>query len=272
MAASLRSALARAGLLEGSGEAAVDELDAGPVDLLSALVEEREVNGPGSLRRVMRKRCDHLVGAVGGRARDQVEAAGAAGAATRRGDLDTRGARVDADEFLELVEDAARRLSPVDPDPADYFTDSQRTALTDVGLDLAPRRPAERDPRARTVALQAVLRDTALTVAGAAERISVDASRIRHRLAAGRLTGWKDRGEWRLPVWQFTNAGVLPGLEAVLEAVPEDQPPLVVAGFMTTPQPDLPISGEPATPRNWLLAGGDPAAVARLVTTLGEPA
>lgn len=193
-------------------------------------------------------------------------------AASLRSALARAGLRVDADEFLALVEDAARRLSPVDPDPADYFTDSQRTALAEVGLDLAPRRASERDPRARTVALQAVLRDTALSVAGAAERVGVDASRIRHRLADGRLTGWKDRGGWQLPVWQFTNTSVLPGLEAVLAAVPADQPPLVVAGFMTTPQADLPTGGEPTAPRDWLLAGGDPAAVARLVATLGTPA
>jgi hypothetical protein len=193
-------------------------------------------------------------------------------AASLRDALARAGLRVDSDEFLELVEDAARQLSPADPDPAEYFTDSQRTALTDVGLDLAPRCASERDPRARTVALQAVLRDTALSVAGAAERVAVDASRIRHRLADGRLTGWKDHGGWRLPVWQFTNDGVLPGLETVLAAVPDDQPPLVVAGFMTTPQADLPTAGEPTTPRDWLLAGGDPAAAARLVATLGIPA
>jgi hypothetical protein len=187
------------------------------------------------------------------------------------GRLARAGLDVDADEFLDLVEDAARRLSPVDPDPAAYFTDSQRTALADVGLDLAPRRATERDPRARTVALHAVLRDTALTVAGAAERINVDSSRIRHRLAEGRLAGWKDRGGWRLPVWQFTNDGLLPGLDTVLAAVPEDQPPLVVAGFMTTPQPDLPTSGNPTTPRDWLLAGGDPTPVAHLLATLGTP-
>lgn len=191
--------------------------------------------------------------------------------ASLRTALARAGLRVDTDEFLELVEDAAHRLAPTDPDPAAYFTDSQRTALADVGLDLAPLRPDERDPRARTVALQAVLRDTALTVPGAAERINVDTSRIRHRLAEGRLAGWKDRGGWRLPVWQFTNDGVLPGLETVLAAVPADQPALVVAGFMTTPQTDLPTSGEPATPRDWLLAGGDPAAVARIARTLGTP-
>jgi hypothetical protein len=182
------------------------------------------------------------------------------------------GLQVDPDEFLTLVEDAARRLSPADPDPAEYFAPAQRDALTDVGLDLSPRREKERDSRARAVAAQAVLRDTALTVAGAAERMGVDTSRIRHRLAENRLAGWKDRGGWRLPVWQFTNTSVLPGLETVLAAVPEDQPPLVVAAFMTTPQADLLVGQEPTTPRDWLLASGDPARVANLVTTLGTPA
>lgn len=192
--------------------------------------------------------------------------------ASLRAALARAGLRVDSDEFLALVEDAAARLAPVDPDPADYFTDAQRTALSDVGLDLSPRGERERDPRAKTVALQAVLRDTALSVAGAAERVGVDSSRIRHRLADGRLAGWKDRGGWRLPAWQFTSGGVLPGLERVLAALPGDQPPLVVAAFMTTPQEDLRLAGEPATPRQWLLAGGDPGPVAELGGVLGSPA
>jgi hypothetical protein len=182
------------------------------------------------------------------------------------------GLRVDPDEFLTLVEDAARRLSPADPDPADYFSPEQRDALADVGLDLTPRREDEADHRARAVAAQAVLRDSALTVADAARTIGVDTSRVRHRLAACRLTGWKDRGGWRLPAWQFTNAGVLPGLEVVLRAVPDDQPPLVVAAFMTTPQDDLLMDGEPATPRQWLLATGDPTPVAKLASMVGTPA
>ena len=107
------------------------------------------------------------------------------------------GLRVDPDEFLSLVEDAARRFITPHPDPAGYFTSDQRDALQDVGLDLSPRRPDETDGRARAVAEQAVLRDSALTVSEAARTIGVDNSRIRHRLAAGRLMGWKDRG-WYL--------------------------------------------------------------------------
>ncbi|MQA07501.1 MAG: DNA-binding protein [Pseudonocardiaceae bacterium] len=182
------------------------------------------------------------------------------------------GLRVTATEFLHLIEDAARRLSPPNPDPSHYFSADQRDALTEVGLDLSPRTSNEVDARAKTVAEQAVLRDSALTVADAARTLGVDSSRIRHRLADGRLIGWKDRGGWRLPAWQFTSSGVLPGLEAVLAALPDDQPPLVVAGFMTTPQDDLRIDTHPATPRQWLLASGDPRPVAELAGTLGTPA
>jgi hypothetical protein len=192
------------------------------------------------------------------------------GMSVLRSALARAGLRVEADEFLALIEDAAKRLSPVDPRPADYFSDEQRDALTSVGLDLSPQRKGERDVRARTVALQAVLRDTALTVAGAAERIGVDASRIRHRLAEGQLVGWKDRGGWRLPVWQFTDDDVLPGLATVLADVPPDQPALVVAAFMTTPQTAL--GDPPVTPRDWLMAGGMPEKIAALVSVLGTPA
>ncbi|RSM57469.1 DNA-binding protein [Amycolatopsis sp. WAC 01376] len=180
------------------------------------------------------------------------------------------GLKVDANEFLNLVEDAARRLTPPNPDPSHYFSADQRAALTDVGLDLSPRDEDEPDFRARTVAAHAVLADSALSVLEAAKALGVDDSRIRHRLKEGRLTGWKDQG-WRLPAWQFAGSGVLPGLEVVLRAVPEDQPALVVAAFMSTPQADLVINDHPATPRQWLLSGGDPEHVAKLVAMLGSP-
>ncbi|MEU0883557.1 DNA-binding protein [Lentzea sp. NPDC005914] len=182
------------------------------------------------------------------------------------------GLQVSPDEFLDLVTDAARRLAPPHPEPATYFTPDQQTALADVGLDLSPAGPRDARPRARTVVAHAVLRDSAVTVNEAARQLQVDTSRIRHRLGVGRLVGWKDRGSWRLPAWQFAGTGVLPGLETVLAAIPSDQPALVVAAFMTTLQEDLPVDGEPATPRDWLLAGGDPRRVADLASVLGTPA
>lgn len=180
------------------------------------------------------------------------------------------GLRVDVTQFLTLVEDAARKLSPTNPDPARFFSATERAALTDVGLDLEPYSDSE-EFRAKTVATHAVFAETALTVTAAAKLLGVDTSRVRHRLLESRLTGWKTPA-WRLPAWQFTASGVLPGLEVVLRAVPEDQPALVVAAFMGTPQDDLQINGGPTTPRNWLMAGGSPEPVASLAATLGTPA
>lgn len=181
------------------------------------------------------------------------------------------GLRVDAREFLQLVADAARRIAPPQASPADYFSPEQQRVLGDVGLDLSSYRPDEPDPRARSVVTAAVLADSSHSVADAAKLLDVDTSRVRHRLKEGKLIGWKDRG-WRLPAWQFTADGTLPGLEMVLRALPDDQPQLVVTAFMNTPQPDLEINGKPATPRDWLLAHGDPRMVAELAATLGTAA
>jgi len=182
------------------------------------------------------------------------------------------GLRVTATEFLSLVEDAAKRLTTPQVDPAAHFSPAERQALSETGLDLSPLEADESDPRARTVAEQAVLRDTALSVNQAADRIGVDSSRIRHRIGDGRLIGWKDRGGWRLPAWQFTDHDVLPGLETVLAGMPQDQPALVLAKFMTTAQDDLELGERPVSPREWLLAGGSARRVAELASAIGTPA
>lgn len=179
------------------------------------------------------------------------------------------GLRVEAAQFEILLVDAAKKLTPPHPDPTLYFTPEQRAALTETGLDLRASEDTDVDPRARSVAAHTVLRDGALSVTDSAARIGVDGSRIRHRLMDGMLAGWKNGGAWRLPAWQFTERGVLPGLEVVLPAIPPDQPPLAVATFMSTSQPDLLIENEQSTPRAWLLAGGDPNRVAELAATLG---
>jgi excisionase family DNA binding protein len=181
------------------------------------------------------------------------------------------GLDVNPTRFVSYVEDAARRFSPPQPDPASYFSPADRDVLTDVGLDLSSSGEHDINTRARSIAAEAVLRESALTVDDAARRLGVDSSGIRRRLSEKRLVGWKDRGGWRLPAWQFTESGILPGLPRVLAAVPEDQPPLVLAAFFATDQPDLQMNGEPSTPRQWLLAGGDPTRVGEQASMLGTP-
>ena len=87
--------------------------------------------------------------------------------------LTKAGLNVKPSEFLALVEDAARRLKPPNPEPAHYLSPEQRAALEDVGLDLSPQSEDERDYRARTVAAHTVLAESALTVGEAAALLGV---------------------------------------------------------------------------------------------------
>lgn len=102
-----------------------------------------------------------------------------------------------------------------------------------------------------------------ISVSQAAERLAIDASRIRHRLRDHALYGFKIGAGSRLPLWQFDDrlGTPIPGLRAVLAALPAGLHPLEVAGFMTTPDPGLTISDESVDPRRWLLEGGDVAMV-----------
>jgi|SRR5690625_2621919 len=84
---------------------------------------------------------------------------------------------------------------------------------------------------------------------------------------AGRSRG-RGRGRGRehsFPAWQFTDAGPLPELRAVLAAMPEDYHPLDVASVMTSPHESL---GD-RSPADWLAGGGDPSLVVALVDELG---
>ncbi|MDV6012248.1 DNA-binding protein [Haloechinothrix sp. LS1_15] len=181
------------------------------------------------------------------------------------------GLRVDADEFLRLVEDTARRVSVPHPEPAEHFSAEQQEALAEVGLDLSPYADDEPCPRAKSVVAHAVFTKSAYSVSEAARLLDLTQSEVRDRLRQRKLFGWKD-SEWHLPAWQFTEGGPLPGLRSVIPAIPPDQPPMVVAAFMNTQQPDLEINGQRVTPREWLLAHGDPKSVANLVTSIGTAA
>lgn len=59
----------------------------------------------------------------------------------------------------------------------------------------------------------------------------------------------------------------VPGLDAVLAAVPIDMPPVAVAGFLDTPHPDLTMAKQLLNPVQWLQRGGDVAEVLRLLET-----
>jgi hypothetical protein len=148
------------------------------------------------------------------------------------------------------------------------FSSQDRAILSEGGFDLSPRRPGEANPALLAAERYAALLASALTVTEAARRLGVDGSRIRQRLLARQLFGIRRRSGWLLPRFQFTDRGLVPGIERVLPHLPAGLHPLVVAAWFATPHPDLTLPGDTteaaAPPREWLLAGGDPESAANL--------
>ncbi len=111
-----------------------------------------------------------------------------------------------------------------------------------------------------------------LTVEQAAERLHVNPSRIRQRLGACTLYGFRvDRG-WRIPRFQFQEDRVIPGLADVLVRVPHDLHPVAVSNWLQAPNAELVVETDgdeiPLAPLQWLAAGYSADAVSTLAAQL----
>lgn len=120
---------------------------------------------------------------------------------------------------------------------------------------------------ARAVAGQmSELVQESLSFAEAALLLGVDRSRISQRVSHRSLWGFQLGRSKRLPRWQFTPDGLLPGLDVIVKAIPDGLLPASIAGFMTTPQDEL----DGLVPTDYLSTGGNPQAVAALLESLGQ--
>lgn len=189
-------------------------------------------------------------------------------------DLERIGLDLAPDAFTRLVADVVRALPAVSRrgDPTRDLTPDEGAALERGGLDLSPEttEDQEHDPFAQGAAEYAVLLATALSLAEGAERLGLDPSRLRHRLAERTLYGIKTAHGWRLPRFQFDpdTGRELPGGGKVLAALDPDLHPVSVTRWFLTPDPDLEIDERPVSPRDWLRHGGSPRAIAPLVNSV----
>jgi hypothetical protein len=151
--------------------------------------------------------------------------------------------------------------------PSVALSRAELDALRGVGLATEPW-PADRpdDPLAQSIVDFIALVETSLGAARAARLLGVDVSRIRQRLRERSLFGIEYEGEWRLPRFQFERRKVLPGLAAILAALPADMNALDVAEWFLAPNSDLEPEdrARPLSPREWLLRGLPPERVAAL--------
>ena len=136
--------------------------------------------------------------------------------------------------------------------------------LADVSVRVARGDLEVRERKTREDAISA-----SLSLSEVAERLDLDVAEVRRRTSEGRLYAFTAHDEEHYPTWQFTNdatAPVLPGLAAVIAALPSDMHPATIRGFMSTPQRSARINGIPVTPVDWLMHARDPRLLAELLS------
>jgi hypothetical protein len=185
--------------------------------------------------------------------------------------LTRAGIALSPERFTALVEEVVAEF-PVQgaTTPLADFSPAEAEALREGGLDLSPLRPDEDDPLARTAATYATLIATSLRVPEAAQRLRVDDSRVRQRLAARTLYGIKCSDGWHIPLFQFDGDHLVPNLGVVVSHLPADVHPVSVFRWFLAPDPDLSVDGVARSPRDWLRMGNDPAPAATLAAVLVE--
>ena len=188
--------------------------------------------------------------------------------------LERIGALVDPVDFDRLVAEALEQVVPARPllDPRRELSASEIAVLEQGGFELEPLSLDNAHPLIRSAAAYAALIGSSLSVAQTAARLHVEGSRVRQRLGERTLYGIKMRSGWRLPLFQFTDEGTVPGIEVVLPRLDPTLHPLSVVGWFTTPNPDLTYGDDevPASALSWLMAGRSARTVAELASDVGE--
>ena len=149
---------------------------------------------------------------------------------------------------------------------------------TAVALPEAERRMLERGGRKKGDMVEATARAygellaSSLTANQAAKILGTTPGRVRQRLGGPRPTlyGFKVGSEWFLPRFQFTDRGLVPGIDRVIAVFDPELHPLEVSRWLGFPEPDLEIgeSDEPLSPLDWLRSGRPPKTVADLAKWL----
>jgi excisionase family DNA binding protein len=185
-------------------------------------------------------------------------------------------ARQLADYFLEaslvmagrLLEAPAREPQSLDPEAE--LPEAEAEVLRSVGARFLPLGEGDEDPELAYEAGYARLLATALDTKGAAGRLGISDGYVRQRLEAGTLYGVKLGRAWRLPLFQFAEAGEVPGIARVLPLIDPALNPVAVERWFGLPKPELHNKdlGRDLSPREWLLSGHDPGPLEPLAEAL----
>jgi hypothetical protein len=185
--------------------------------------------------------------------------------------LHARGLTVEPDSLDSAVRSAVREMQALyRAQPGEEGLTAAEIAVARSGGLVPEPRPGSREPLLAGVVLYASLIETGLTTRQAGERLGVSDARIRQRLRDRSLFGVRHGRSWKLPLFQFTAHGELPGWGAVCARLPLAVAPVAVERWLALPHSDLVVREDepPVSPRAWLLHGRSAEAVAELADEL----
>lgn len=168
--------------------------------------------------------------------------------------LSARGMDVDPVALEAALVDALSQRKPYLYPKQSGLSPAEQETLRMGGADLEKHDFGIGDPVVQATVAHAEVIVTALTTMEAAVRLGISRERVWQRLKSGSLFGVQTTSGWRLPAFQFTSTGELPGWGEVAKALPEDLSPVELKAWLEMPHSDL--GG--VSPQAWLLAGGAP--------------
>lgn len=188
--------------------------------------------------------------------------------------LERAGIAADPAEFAQAVLRAVEEVAPLRVvSPGEGLTREQVAALRRGGIDpltLPAGAAGAEGPVSRGAARYAALLATSLSVPEAARRLGVDESRVRQRIRARTIYAVKPGATWRIPVFQFVDDHLIPGIERILPRLDPNLSPLTVVAWFRQPSPSLVTpDGQAWSPSEWLLAGNPVAPAADAAVSAG---
>jgi len=174
--------------------------------------------------------------------------------------LERAGIHLSPEEFEQLVLVAVEQIAPPrESNPARDLTAEQVAVIRRGGIDpfeIQPDSVRRAGPAASGASLYAAILATSLSVPEVARELGVDESRVRQRIHARTLYALKPGSTWRLPIFQFDDHRLVPGIDRVLPHLEPDLSPLTVVSWFEHASPNLVNEdGVAYSPLDWLREG-----------------
>jgi hypothetical protein len=170
----------------------------------------------------------------------------------------------------KALKDAIERMhSTLFAPTSDELTPAELAVLEQAGMDLDEHANRE-DPMMTYATEFGAILATSLSATQAAQRLGgITPVRIRQMIRDGTLYAIQIDGRWKIPIFQFTDKGLVPNIGIVNATLPRTLDAVSVLRWYTTLDPELATADDKTlNPLDWLKNGMDPERVVKLARDL----